>query len=332
MQPMPVAFKNLLPLAATAKQALEGFLFQPKIHPDLAIATLRQHKDRLYRLWTLARALNEPHGSGVVPLADIQACREGTLAAGAVAERGYKGFSPGTLRRLLHEGEGVFWQMFNRGSERILRLHGLAQVCEALGVHKLKRAPVYLEPRHLKTMLAFRAACYASQFTSETFGNPISRKTLGRITGRSTGAQLRYERAMVGRIDKRRNAAMGRSWKNGDEVPEECFVALVAGETVTLRRLPNSYKAEFNVAPRGSIRNVNRYLSGGKPNRISGLGARSRERLFYDDDRAAQRRAQALSECDQFYLHDVTRRWKCKTRPTAMWSQWMVVDRGLFCS
>lgn len=300
-----------------------AFLFSPKIHPDLAIAILRQHKDRLYRLWTLARALDEPHGPGVVPLADLQA---------AVIKRGYRGFSSGTLRRLLREGEGTFWQAFHEDSNRHLKLRGLTQVCITLGVRKLRRSPVYLEAHHLKTTLAFRAACHAAQFVGDEFGNPISRQTLGRITGRSTGAQLRYERAMAGRIDKRRNAAMERSWSNGNEVPESCFVALVEGETVTLRRLPNSYRSRFDVAPRGSIRNVNRRISGGKPLRISGRGARSRDRLFYDDGRAAQRRAQGLDECDRFYLQDDARQWKSKECPTALWSQWTVADARLFCS
>lgn len=298
------------------------FSFEPKIH-DLAITAMRRHKDRLYRLWTFARALNEPHGSGIVALDDIQA---------QATKRSYKGFSPGTLRRLIREGEGVFWRTFRKDGRRFLELRGLYQVCQALGVRKLKRSPVYLKPRHLKTTLAFRAACYAARFAGDEFSNPISRKTLKRITGRSGNAQLRYERAMGKRIDKRYNAAMGGSWNNGDEVPEGHFVALVGGETVTLRRLPNSYRAQFDIAPRGIIRNVNRRLSGGNRLRPSGGRPQSQDRLFYDETKAAQRRAQALDECDRFYLQDDTRQWKREDCPTVMYSQWMVADRRLFCS
>lgn len=126
-----------------------------KIHPDLALACLRHKRDREYRLWTLARAVDTA-GTGRLAVTDLQ---------DALDTWGIKGVSPGTVRRLLNAGEAAFWHRYNRRiGGWFIALSGLAAVCLFFGVDKLRHSPVYVPLELVRTVKKFRAAIFASPF------------------------------------------------------------------------------------------------------------------------------------------------------------------------
>ena len=257
-----------------------------KLHPDLALAALRLKQDRLYRIWVLARAL-DPQGSSRVEVAVLQA---------AIEEHGLRGLSPGTLRRLLKRGEGTWWEC----GGGCLWLHSLLRVCIALEVERLRFSPMPIGWRWLKTLKAFRAACYASPFPSGSFwSNPISRRVLEGWTGKTGRTQRNYEKALGKRIGKRENVATtGIPLTHGTEIPRGYFIdkVIVNGEEVLalLKRLPNSFRVEFAKAARGMTRRVNQQLK----QLVCQEKTSTRERLFYQDAKAAHRRIQQAEEGD----------------------------------
>ena len=257
-----------------------------KLHPDLALATMRNKQDRLYRVWVLARALN-PQGSSYVEIVSIQA---------AVKECSLQGLGPRTLARLLKQGDGVWWTR----RKGCIYLHSLLRVCVALEVEKLRYNPMPVAYRWLKTLKVFRAACYASPFPSGSFwSNPISRRVLEDWAGKTGRTQRNYDKALGKYIEKRENVATtGIPLKHGTEIPDGHFVdkVIVNGEEVLvlLKRLPNSFRVEFTKATRGMTRQVNRQLK----QLVCQEKTSTRKRLFYQDATAAHRRIQRAEEGD----------------------------------
>ena len=294
-----------------------------KIHPDLALISLRDKRDREYRLWTLARALDS-EGSGRVPVDRL------TVFASTL-----RGLSPGTVRRLLDAGDGAFWDRYTKAGKPWIRLRGLAPVCEALGVEKLRHDPVLLPDRSARTLRAWRSAIFATLFGRD-FGTPISRRVLEELTGRSPRTQRNYQAAMGKRMQGRQNAAVsGEPWKPAEDPPDGHFVDYVNGKLVILRRLPNSYKAKLKRGRRGMTRRVNKTLNARKPVRICGTGEQPQSRrLFYTEPSAAQRRLQAKQEGDQFFVAAAElngRPAKQSRCGAALWSRWTVTDERVFC-
>lgn len=306
----------------------EPRLTRLKTYPDLFDAASRAGCTRAYRLWLVLRFI-DLDGSGRVAVADLQ------LLANA---ENMRGLSPSSISRLLRMGEGTFWTVYHDGEERYVKLRGLANVCVALDVDKLRADPVYIGLRYARSLKAFRAACLYARFAGGEPSNPISRKTIADLTGVSSSTQRAYARALGDRLDVRQNAATTRQpeeelsdddddqhdheeradsvqnrvtragkWEPGDELPDEddenpgsLFVDYVDGELRVLRRLPNSYQAGFLAAPRGMMRHVNQRLRG-QASRTGGEADRSEKRLFYRSQKAAHRRMQRIVEGDWFY-------------------------------
>lgn len=292
-----------------------------KIHPDLALAALRDNQDRLYRVWVLARSL-DPQGSSRVEVTVLQA---------AIEEHGLKGLSPGTLRRLLKRGEGTWWE---RGGG-CLWLHSLYRICEALHVEKLSHSPANIPWPWIKSLKVFRSACYASMFPSGSFwSNPISRKALEKLTGKTGRTQRNYDKALGEYIEKQDNVAMtGISLKHGTEIPDGYFVdkIVVNGEEVIvlLKRLPNSFRTEFTKAARGMTRKVNQQLR----QLFCQEKKSTRERLFYQDAKAAHRRIQRAKENDWFAVQgaEISGHRVSKTRGgRVLWTPVQMCDTQVF--
>ena len=123
----------------------------PKVHPDLGLACLRHRRDREYRLWVLARAVDAT-GSGRLAVAELGETLEVWRIRGA---------SPGTVRRLLRAGEATFWTRYVSGG-LWLALRGLAATCAAMGVGKLQTAPVFVPLELCRTVAGFRGTIVAS--------------------------------------------------------------------------------------------------------------------------------------------------------------------------
>ena len=266
-----------------------------KVWPALAQRAMKTGRDRELRLWTLARSLPGA-GRGRVRVAELEKLIEAHELAG---------LSPGTLRRLLSSGSGTFWAIaHDANGDKVLWLHGLARVCEALGVTRLALAPVLLPIRWAKTLRAFRAACYASGFPTDKLSNPISRRVIEEKTGRTPRTQRGYDQALGGLLDKRDNAKLvnGKP-KNGDELPPGHFVDRVRTRDgnehlVICQRLPNSFEVGFERAARGMMRRVNQRI--GNPVRNEGTG--NSDKLFYRNPKAAARRIQEQRQTDWFCI------------------------------
>ncbi len=168
----------------------------------------------------------------------------------------------------------------------------------------------------------------------DKWSSPISRSVLTQLTGRTARTQRNYQEALgPGLLKSRQNAVITKQWERGDQVPEAHFIDKVGGELVVLRRMPNSYRSSLRVAPRGMMRRVNGQLNAGKSVRICGTDARTRERLFYTAQRAAQRRLQAVEEGDQFFVAGAELNGRQVTQSrcgAALWSRWTVADGRAF--
>lgn len=296
-----------------------------KTYPALFDAAHQQGRDRQYRLWTIARFL-DPKGSGRIPVARLEEFATDTHA---------RGLSASVLCRLLQAGDGTFWTVYEADGERWIKLRGLANVSEALGVEKLRANPVYLELRYARSLRAFRAACLYSRFAGDELSNPISRKTIEKISGVKPRTQRAYARALGDRLDVQQNAATtSREWSRGDDVPDGHFVDYVDGETRVLRWLPNSYRLHFLVAPRGMTRHVNRQLRGHSA-RTPGAEARNVKRLFYKSARGAVRRMQQLAEGDWFYHPggdvDGEKTVKASRCGAMLWTQTRIANGRVYC-
>jgi hypothetical protein len=281
-----------------------------KVHPDLGAAALRAGRDRELRVWTLARALDAP-GSGCVRVGDL---------ADVAAAHGLRGLSRGALSRQIRDGEGIFWRSWRRGRDVWLSLRSLANVCEALGVDRLRYAPVFVEaPRQLRT---WRGACCYSMFAGEHFSCPVSRATLATLTGATGRTQRRWRRAVTG-VESRANASpTGQTWQRGEPVPDGHYPDYVDGALALLRHLPSSYRARFAAAPRGMARRVNQALR----NAVQSERTATQERLFYTDPRAAARRCQRRCEGDAFFsLSELTARGGA-----ALWVRLQFVNGALY--
>ena len=287
-----------------------------KIHPSLAQRAMKLGKDREYRLWVLARSLPGA-GSGRVRVADIQELNN---------SEDIGGLSPGTLRRLIKSGSPTFWKVFFQDGVKWLELRGLAAVCERLDVIRLSNSPVLIPIRWARSLLAFRSACYASMFPESDWSNPISRKVIEELTGRTARTQRNYDQALSGKLDKRDNAKIvnGKP-KHGDELLPGQFVDKVRTREgdehlVLLERLPNSFRTGFTKSARGMMRKVNQQLRGNSPRHV---GGETQRKLFYRDHHAAGRRIQEQRETDWFCIAgaDVGGRHVSKTRSgAALWS------------
>ena len=267
-----------------------------KIHPSLAQRAMKLGKDREYRLWSLARSLPGA-GSGRVKVGDIEAL---------IASEDIGGLSPGTLRRLLKSGSPTFWTVFFQDGEKWLELRGLGAVCESLGVVRLVMAPVIIPTRWAKSLLAFRSVCYASAFPGSVWSNPISRRVIEDLIGRTSRTQRNYDAALSGKLNKRDNAKIvnGKP-KSGDELLPGQFVDKVRTKDgdehlVLLERLPNSFTVGFERGRRGMMRQVNQVLRGNSPRHVGGEA--QRRKLFYRDHHAAGRRIQEQRETDWFCI------------------------------
>jgi hypothetical protein len=303
-----------------------------KIHPDLVLACLRQKRSKEYRLWSLARTY-DGRGAGRVRLADLQAWLD---------VEDLRGLSPVSVKRLLRAGEGVFWMVYTVDGQRWLRLHGLASMCVSLGVDKLRRDPVLLPMRYARSLKSWRAAIYAAQFAGDDWSNPISRRVLAELTGWGARTQRNYQRAMDARMETRQNAALTtKTWERGDEIPEGHYPDYVGDEIMLLRRLPNSYRSDLRHGRRGMVRRVNKRLNARNSIRFCGMEAQERVKLFYQEQRAAQRRIQAMDEGDQFYhlpyhhktLTDGSKMPTVRTSRcgAALWDMWRIADGCAFC-
>lgn len=284
-----------------------------KMYPVLGQRALLLERDRELRLWCLARAVDD-QGRGQVRISDL---------AAAARRHGIKGFSRACISRLTRQGDGTFWNIFERDGERWISLVGLARVALALGVDRLAGRPVVVPfPQKLQEFRAWLT--YAGFSDSEgEYSNPISRQTLTKITGKTDRTQRNYARALGKNLDSHTNAAQtGQTWRRGDDIPEGYFPDYVGGNLELLRVLPSSFRLNVAPAARGMCRKVNRWLR----HALDTAARAKHERLFYHDTRAAIKRLQAQREGDALFLAN-GRRSRCGAH---LWDRYSTVNGAVY--
>ncbi len=193
-----------------------------KLYPTLALALLKQEQVVCGRVWLLLRYLDEAGRGWVAPDAVRRVLTDTDSSLYLFGER--------QLRKLLAQGDGLFWQR----DEGHIWLAGLARVAAAVGVEKLAGKPVALPLAVLLGPIGdVRAHLYASFHSSRTktertgsASSPISRATLTDLSGVSPRTQQSYEKKAedcqaVAVRSARRERSVPRSRRGG--MGRRCF-------------------------------------------------------------------------------------------------------------
>lgn len=258
------------------------------LHPDLALAWLRQQQAAPGRVWLLLRQLDQ-RGCGWVTVAEAR--RRLTHKQEPWRICGWR-----QLRNLLRQGDGLFWQ---RDHERIW-LRGAARVAYALGLERLTGQPVALPLSILLSSIgAVRAHLYASFHSGRAASQtPIARQTLTNLSGVGSSTQRLYEQRCG--LRPRPTVALGPRWETtaaqqlGWERGRSLFSYQdragrygPAGVRYLAWRLPNRYAAAHPGLSVGRRKRLNRKLAGLLPSGTTGNGRRTLSRCFYQHGAAA---------------------------------------------
>lgn len=253
-----------------------------KLYPSLALALLRREQVACGRIWLLLRHLDK-EGRGWLPPDQVR--QELTSPVSPLYLCGGR-----QLRKLLAQGEGLFWQR----DEGHLWLFGLVRVAAALGVARLSGKPVALPLKVLLDPIGdVRAHLYASFHSGRTKtersgsqSSPISRATLTDLSGVSPRSQQTYERKAD--VTVKRNLAVGspvgavcphnQVWQHGRA--HFTFTDFrgrqgKAGESYHAWQLPNNYFGPHAHLSRGRVRHHNRQLADLRHKGDAGNGQRS---------------------------------------------------------
>jgi len=277
------------------------------LQPAIGLALLREEQAAAGRIWLLLRYLDRA-GQGWVTIK--QANEWLTAATSAFRICGDR-----QLRKLLAQGEGLFWR---RGNGRIW-LHGLAKTAANLKVSRLSGQPVRLP---VNTLLAsvgvVRAHLYAAFHSSRNHhtAKPIARATLQQLSRVSRRSQRNYEQRAG--IRRQRNLAVGElnTDQNREQRGQQQGRALFTfndnkgkqgspGKQYLAWQLPNSYIGPHQPAALGRQKRINRELAALFMQGMTGNGeemvdcAPVRRRRFQADG------AQAARQFNQAGQHDL---------------------------
>ena len=216
------------------------------VHPDLAVAMLRNDLSSAGRLWLLLRHLDDD-GRGWVSV--TRARKTLTQKESPLRICGWR-----QLRNLLGQGDNIFWKRDSvPASEGRIWLRSTAKVAAALDVRRLSLRPVTLPLSILLEGIgSVRAHLYASYHSGRESKNPIARQTLTEVTGVARRSQRNYEEKAG--VKRQHNWAVGnqysqpeaqqRAWQHGHaifQIIDHRGKAGTAGKSYLAWQLPNSY-------------------------------------------------------------------------------------------
>lgn len=272
--PAPSATAPVPTLPAPQSQPIDTSDTQPpasprpptcSLHPDIALALLRQGKVAVGRLWLLLRWLDE-NGRGWLLRADMEAALTADDAPTRLC-------SPRYLRQLLAQGDGLFWEQNTAGIDggrQVVWLRSQAKVAAGLGLARLHGRAVAL-PTHLlwQPIGEVRAHFYASFHSSRgEAASPIARDTLHDLSGASPRTQQTYEKrarvrvqgcVAIGAAVTASTDPQAHAWQHGRASftwTDRHGQQGKPGRTYQARRLPNCY-----IGPHLCV--------GGKPRRLN---------------------------------------------------------------
>jgi len=271
-------------LVASTKVVPEGDPPEPevRVYPELARAAVTGGHDREYRLWTLARDILDPQGSGWVSVPELLGlCRD-------------LGLSQRLTKRLIGKADGLFWQAVG---DR-LRLLGLRAVSVAMGCEKGPGRPVLVPLDKIGGLQSWRAHCYAAWIASRgPTGATMARSTLCSLWGR-TAPTLRAWEALAG-IEVTENIGYGprRGSGDGERVlmaypdRDRTWLGYVNHRLCECWQISSTYVSSLRLAAWGQVRKVKRYCCGAFSN--GDEGQQRHDRLYYSDPRAAAKAIEA---------------------------------------
>jgi len=236
-----------------------------KVYPTLANAFLardpRNTKRTLAavgRVYFLLRA-HDSQGAGKVELVRLR-----QLITDAT------GMTWRNLRGILRQGDDLAWRL----ADDCLYLFSPAGVALALDAGSLKGRPVYVPAADLcGGIQQVRAAFYATYHGGRQAAMPITRQSIRALTGIPERTQQIYDRvsgtvvstniASAGELANKENRQR-RSWQHGRaafKFFDHRGVTFRKGAAVVVWRLPNSYNASYQQAPKGRQRKHNRRIN-----------------------------------------------------------------------
>ncbi len=235
--PQPGAPRTHLPPSRAPRQLS---LAEPalRLNPALAMGVFRHKLAEPFLLWAFLRYMN--YGDNGRLRLDWAWRR--ALAIGL--------FTPHQLRRYLKKGEGVFWNIEQRGDYEDLVLVGAGRVAMALGVAMLSHRVVLLPLEDLRGLgvAKRRAMLWAVIFKPRgTWANPISQLTLQDLTRVGPRQQLRYRSDLV---KVHRSLAIDEFQDHHGDI-KRSFSEL---------RVPLAYHTRLQVDGYGMARRVNKKL------------------------------------------------------------------------
>jgi len=252
-----------------------------KTHSELNSQALASGQDRELVVWYLARSLDS-EGRGAVHLEDLE------------RQAADLDISRGNLARRLRRGAGPFWTLQDTERGRVVRLQGLAKVCEALDVVPF-RAPVAVPLEDLRGLARARAALQATVTTGRTIG----RQTIEDLTGATRSTQRRREK--LAGVQASRNMAR-KPYERGEVIPAGGFVARDRRGVLWLNKpMANSYWTALQALPRGRLKKARQLLR----TRLKERGAEQPQRVYFSNGVQAHK---CQNRADTFYV-DERKEW-----------------------
>ncbi len=240
-----------------------------KSYPEISLEVMRRRLEPQYRVWLLARHLDRPGRGGVSIKYLRQFVRQQRL------------FGLRALERAIAQ-PCIFYHRHRDN----LWIHSMHKVARALDV-ELRDRPTLLPLSAFNSMLELRQAFVSSHFAHKP--RTIAIASLAMLTGRSRRTVSRYLDSDL--VVKTSNVMICRRDPSLDLTPEMAqegyFHGRVAGKTVLLKRLPNTYETTLEPAAFGRV----------KSQRLSPLSTPPGvfDRRYFSHPKGAARALQALS-------------------------------------
>ncbi|MCB0032773.1 MAG: hypothetical protein KDE51_02040, partial [Anaerolineales bacterium] len=248
-----------------------------KVYPALAIGMLKQEYAPQARVYYLLRHLDHV-GQGWLAVDDI---REQLTAQASLLRIANRKTSPTnawrSLRGILNDGEGVFWERDDYGR---LWLYGAAKIAVTLACGRLTGYPVHVPVKQfLGGIKRVRAHLYATFHTGREKDptkhgpahRPISQATLRELTGVPEATQRRYNK--VAKVRRYKHYATGRKfdpeqhkealyerWGNAFKFTDYKGKQGAVGASYLAHRLPNSYTTKTLQASKGRQEKINKHI------------------------------------------------------------------------
>jgi len=272
-----------------------------KIYPLIGLAAKRNRAGGSFRLWVVARHLDQPEGSGKVRIKDLKEYLE------------IMGVNPRTYRRWIHNAVaiGIFEQDL---SGRFYRYKSPARTAIILGAKTIVTPVVIQDPVRLFEA-GWIGVVWAGFLESLNRDRPVSRAVLEKMSGVPETTQRYYERIagdmikvfpsfnVIGPIREKDPEKRGEQVQHLRRSQEDDSYRIMGNMLV--QQLPNVYTASgINRSNPGRSRKEREVLS----HLFSGQQVKDEiPRLYYNSRRASERAAKR-HEHTTFYFIDQNRR------------------------